>query len=84
MRSIFNLINSLLLQSTFCRFAYVDFANSDAKVIAITMSEKNLDGRRLLIKDGKRFALRFALYVLIFVEAMTSMAVQNLPVPRLP
>lgn len=33
-------------------FAYVDFVNPDAKTIAITFSEKNLDGRRLLIKDG--------------------------------
>lgn len=33
-------------------FAYVDFASPDSKVIAITMSEQNLDGRRLLIKDG--------------------------------
>lgn len=35
------------------RFAYVDFATSDAKVTAITLSEKNLLGRKLLIKDGK-------------------------------
>lgn len=34
-------------------FAYVDFATPDAKTIAITFSETNLDGRRLLIKDGK-------------------------------
>lgn len=34
------------------RFAYVDFASPDAKVVAITMSENPLDGRRLLIKDG--------------------------------
>ena len=33
-------------------FAYVDFATSDAKTIAITLSENPLDGRRLLIKDG--------------------------------
>ena len=33
-------------------FAYVDFATPDAKVVAITLSERNLDGRRLLIKDG--------------------------------
>lgn len=37
-----------------CSFAYVDFSNSDAKVVAITLSEKNLDGRKLLIKDGIR------------------------------
>jgi RNA recognition motif-containing protein len=30
----------------------VDFATSDAKVIAITMSEGHLEGRKLLIKDG--------------------------------
>ena len=35
-----------------CRFAYVDFETPEAKVKAIAMSEKNLDGRRLLIKDG--------------------------------
>ncbi|GBE79615.1 RNA-binding protein [Sparassis crispa] len=34
-------------------FAYVDFATADAKVIAITLSEKPLEGRRLLIKDGQ-------------------------------
>jgi hypothetical protein len=31
----------------------VDFATSDAKTIAITLSEGNLDGRKLLIKDGE-------------------------------
>ncbi|EIW61325.1 uncharacterized protein TRAVEDRAFT_162400 [Trametes versicolor FP-101664 SS1] len=36
-------------------FAYVDFATPDAKTVAITMSENNLDGRRLLIKDGDDF-----------------------------
>ncbi|TFK93579.1 RNA-binding domain-containing protein [Polyporus arcularius HHB13444] len=36
-------------------FAYVDFASPDAKIIAITMSENPLDGRRLLIKDGDDF-----------------------------
>lgn len=35
------------------RFAYVDFATPDAKTVAITLSENPLDGRRLLIKDGK-------------------------------
>ena len=33
-------------------FAYVDFATQDAKLAAITLSERNLEGRRLLIKDG--------------------------------
>ncbi|KAI0268214.1 hypothetical protein BC834DRAFT_923290 [Gloeopeniophorella convolvens] len=36
-------------------FAYVDFATPDAKTIAIAMSEKHLEGRRLLIKDGGDF-----------------------------
>jgi len=36
-------------------FAYVDFATPDAKTLAITLSEKPLDGRRLLIKDGDDF-----------------------------
>lgn len=35
-----------------CRFAYVDFATADSKVVAITLSEQHLDGRKLLIKDG--------------------------------
>lgn len=39
-------------------FAYVDFATSDAKVTAITLSEGQLDGRNLLIKDGSDFAGR--------------------------
>ncbi|EJD00946.1 RNA-binding domain-containing protein [Fomitiporia mediterranea MF3/22] len=39
-------------------FAYVDFSTPEAKIIAITLSEKNLDGRRLLIKDGDDFAGR--------------------------
>ena len=34
-------------------FAYVDFSAPEEKVKAIAMSERNLDGRRLLIKDGK-------------------------------
>ena len=34
------------------RFAYVDFSTPEAKTKAIAMSERNLDGRRLLIKDG--------------------------------
>jgi hypothetical protein len=33
-------------------FAYVDFATQDAKLEAIALSERNLEGRRLLIKDG--------------------------------
>lgn len=33
-------------------FAYVDFATPDAKLTAIAWSERNLEGRRLLIKDG--------------------------------
>ncbi|CCL99407.1 uncharacterized protein FIBRA_01425 [Fibroporia radiculosa] len=36
-------------------FAYVDFATPEAKLIAITLSENPLDGRRLLIKDGDDF-----------------------------
>ncbi|KAI0353506.1 hypothetical protein OH77DRAFT_1427200 [Trametes cingulata] len=36
-------------------FAYVDFATPDAKTVAISLSEKPLDGRRLLIKDGDDF-----------------------------
>nr|GAT58503.1 predicted protein [Mycena chlorophos] len=39
-------------------YAYVDFASVDAKTIAITMSEQNLLGRKLLIKDGDDFAGR--------------------------
>lgn len=34
------------------RFAYVDFETPEAKVIATTLSEVQLDGRNLLIKDG--------------------------------
>jgi RNA recognition motif-containing protein len=34
------------------RFAYVDFTTLEAKEAAIAKSESNLDGRRLLIKDG--------------------------------
>ncbi|KAF9226802.1 hypothetical protein BS17DRAFT_794241 [Gyrodon lividus] len=36
-------------------FAYVDLATPDAKAIAITLSEGQLDGRNLLIKDGNNF-----------------------------
>ncbi|KAL1740205.1 hypothetical protein HDZ31DRAFT_1558, partial [Schizophyllum fasciatum] len=39
-------------------YAYVDFASPDAKIIAITMSERPLIGRKLLIKDGNDFAGR--------------------------
>ncbi|KAG2073617.1 hypothetical protein BDR04DRAFT_1049907 [Suillus decipiens] len=39
-------------------FAYVDFATPDAKVIAITQSERELHGRNLLVKDGNDFAGR--------------------------
>ncbi|KAI5985574.1 hypothetical protein EDC04DRAFT_3129610, partial [Pisolithus marmoratus] len=39
-------------------FAYVDFATTDAKVTAITLSEGHLDGRSLLIKDGSDFTGR--------------------------
>ncbi|KAG9101988.1 hypothetical protein FS749_000553 [Ceratobasidium sp. UAMH 11750] len=39
-------------------FAYVDFATPDAQTLAITFSEKNLDGRRLLIKNGDDFTGR--------------------------
>jgi RNA recognition motif-containing protein len=35
-------------------YAYVDFATPEAKKAAIAMSELNLFGRRLLIKDGQR------------------------------
>lgn len=34
------------------RFAYVDFGSPDHKIIAITLSERDFHGRRLLIKDG--------------------------------
>lgn len=43
---------------TTCRFAYVDFDTQEAKVIAITLSEGQLDGRNLLIKDGKSLTTR--------------------------
>ncbi|KAF9266206.1 hypothetical protein L218DRAFT_922729 [Marasmius fiardii PR-910] len=39
-------------------FAYVDFATPDAKVIAVTLSERPLTGRKLLIKDGNDFTGR--------------------------
>ncbi|KAH7923674.1 hypothetical protein BV22DRAFT_1068389 [Leucogyrophana mollusca] len=39
-------------------FAYVDFASPDAKVIAIALSEREFQGRNLLIKDGDDFAGR--------------------------
>ncbi|KAI0315975.1 hypothetical protein OF83DRAFT_1129364 [Amylostereum chailletii] len=39
-------------------FAYVDFATPDAKIVAISMSENHLDGRKLLIKDGDDFTGR--------------------------
>ncbi|KAG1873638.1 hypothetical protein DFJ58DRAFT_695872 [Suillus subalutaceus] len=39
-------------------FAYVDFATPDAKVTAITQSERDLHGRNLLVKDGNDFAGR--------------------------
>ncbi|KAG0703849.1 hypothetical protein DFH29DRAFT_802771 [Suillus ampliporus] len=39
-------------------FAYVDFATPDAKVTAITQSERELHGRNLLVKDGDDFAGR--------------------------
>ncbi|KAE9382762.1 hypothetical protein BT96DRAFT_845074, partial [Gymnopus androsaceus JB14] len=39
-------------------FAYVDFATPDAKIVAVTLSEKPLIGRKLLIKDGDDFAGR--------------------------
>ncbi|KAG9118740.1 hypothetical protein FRC07_006608, partial [Ceratobasidium sp. 392] len=42
-------------------FAYVDFATPDAQTLAITFSEKNLDGRRLLIKNGKQIRQYFYL-----------------------
>ncbi|KAK3307989.1 uncharacterized protein B0T15DRAFT_92650 [Chaetomium strumarium] len=36
-------------------FAYVDFASFDANVAAIALSETELNGRKLLIKDSKSF-----------------------------
>ncbi|KAL5527182.1 hypothetical protein ACEPAG_5973 [Sanghuangporus baumii] len=42
-------------------FAYVDFSTPDSKALAISLSEKNLDGRRLLIKDGDDFSGRPAI-----------------------
>ena len=36
-------------------FAYVDFASFDANVAAIALSENELNGRKLLIKDSKSF-----------------------------
>ncbi|KAG8886963.1 hypothetical protein FRB98_000735 [Tulasnella sp. 332] len=36
-------------------YAYIDFATEDAKLVAISLSERNLHGRRLLIKDGSNF-----------------------------
>ncbi|KAA1466475.1 hypothetical protein DENSPDRAFT_791159 [Dentipellis sp. KUC8613] len=39
-------------------FAYVDFSSPDAKIIAISMSERPMEGRRLLIKDGDDFTGR--------------------------
>lgn len=43
-----------------CRFAYVDFATPDSKLVAISLSENPLDGRRLLIKDGQSTCSRRA------------------------
>lgn len=39
-------------------FAYVDFASPDQKTIAISLSERDFHGRRLLIKDGGDFTGR--------------------------
>ncbi|KAF8437129.1 hypothetical protein L210DRAFT_3406132, partial [Boletus edulis BED1] len=39
-------------------FAYVDFDTPDAKIIAIALSEGQLDSRNLLIKDGDDFTGR--------------------------
>ena len=36
-------------------FAYVDFSNEDALTEALTLSEKLLTGRRVLVKDSKSF-----------------------------
>lgn len=36
-------------------FAYVDFEDPVGVTTAIAMSEQNLDGRRLLIKDSKSY-----------------------------
>ena len=41
-----------ILKIHYNRFAYVDFATSEAKTAAIALSEKPLLGRKLLIKDG--------------------------------
>jgi hypothetical protein len=40
------------------RFAYVDFLTKEAMEKVISRSEEVLDGRRLLIKDGKSFVGR--------------------------
>ncbi|KAG0200128.1 hypothetical protein BGX28_006708 [Mortierella sp. GBA30] len=42
-------------------FAYVDFATADAQTEAIKLSEKELDGRKVLIKSSKSFEGRPAL-----------------------
>ncbi|KAF9556268.1 hypothetical protein EC968_008365 [Mortierella alpina] len=42
-------------------FAYVDFATSEAQVEAIKMSEKELEGRKVLIKSSKSFEGRPAI-----------------------
>ncbi|KAF8592759.1 hypothetical protein K439DRAFT_1324152 [Ramaria rubella] len=39
-------------------FAYVDFGTKEGKEQAIALSEQNLDGRKLLIKDGGDFTGR--------------------------
>ena len=41
--------------SNWLRFAYVDIAGKEAMEVVISRSEEALDGRNLLIKDGKSF-----------------------------
>ena len=53
-------------------FAYVDFASPGTKETAITFSEKNLDGRRLLIKDGAVEHFVLMIYSDMIAQAMIS------------
>ncbi|EIW76254.1 hypothetical protein CONPUDRAFT_64306 [Coniophora puteana RWD-64-598 SS2] len=43
-------------------FAYVDFSSPDAKIIAIALSERPLEGRNLLIKDGTPYVAQYTTY----------------------
>ncbi|KAG8686944.1 hypothetical protein FRC09_013834 [Ceratobasidium sp. 395] len=49
-------------------FAYVDFSTPEAQILAITLSEKNLEGRRLLIKNGKQAHQKFARSLIVIVS----------------